>query len=97
MDEFLDFLDKLFDLLNEGSVTLRDVSIVFGSFLLMFAIFAAAWLLYSHHPQYEPVLYAALVLDGILFIAMMVWVIKLWMKVRAAQAARSAQTNQPGQ
>lgn len=74
-----------------------NVFMALGFVVLLYATGVPAAVLYQNHPQYKWVLVAALVFDGFLFVAMMVWEIKWWLKQRAAQAAGSPPTNQTGQ
>jgi membrane protein YdbS with pleckstrin-like domain len=74
-------------------LTRGNVIIAVGFVVLLYATGLPAVILYQNHPQYKWVFIA----DGILFIAMMVWEIKWYMKQRAAQVAGPAPTNQPGQ
>ncbi|MGD1107911.1 MAG: hypothetical protein ABR865_12770, partial [Terracidiphilus sp.] len=78
-------------------LTRGNVFMAVGFVVLLYATGVPAAVLYQNHPQYKWVLIAALVFDGLLFIAMFTWEIKWYMKQRAARAAGSAPTNQPGQ
>lgn len=73
------------------------VIIALGFVVILYGTGVPAAVLYQNHPQYKWVLISALVFDGLLFIAMMIFEIKWYMKQRAAQAAGSAPSNQPGQ
>jgi hypothetical protein len=50
-----------------------------GFVLLLYVIALPAVVLYEKHPQYKPLFVAAMVLDGVLFVAFMSWAI-VWRK-----------------
>jgi hypothetical protein len=66
------------DAARKGQLKLRMVVIAFGFVVLLYAIALPAVVLYSNHPQYKPVFFAAMVLDGLLVIVFMVWAIRAW-------------------
>ena len=78
------------DQARKGQLKVRTFVIGFGFVVLLYAIALPAVVLYSNHPQYKPVFIAALVLDGLLFIAMMVWAIRSWRRQANASAAASS-------
>jgi hypothetical protein len=77
-------------------LSVGTVVIAIGFVVILYGTGVPAAVLYQNHPQYKWVLIAALVFDGLLFIAMMIFEIKWYMKQRAASAG-SAPSNQPGQ
>lgn len=83
---------------REGmKLSAKDWVMAIGFVLLLYAIALPAALLYQNHPQYEWVLIAAMILDGILFVSGITWEIKWWIKHRAAALAASTQANRPRQ
>ncbi|HVN92441.1 MAG TPA: hypothetical protein VMT38_02030 [Terracidiphilus sp.] len=74
-----------------------DYVVAIGSVVFLYATAVPAAVLYQNHPQYEWVLIATLAVDGIAFIALLVYEVKWWIKHRAAAQAASAatETNQP--
>jgi hypothetical protein len=69
-----------------------DYVVAIGYVIFLYATGVSAAVFYQNHPQYEWVLIATLVLDGILTIAMFVYEIKWWIKHRAAAQAAAAQS-----
>ena len=75
-----------------------DYFVAIGTVIFLYATAVPAAVLYQNHPQYEWVLIATLAVDGMAFIALLVYEVKWWMKHRAAARAAqiAAQSNQPG-
>jgi cytochrome c biogenesis protein CcdA len=64
------------DSASKGQLKVRQLLFGFGFAILLYAIGVPAAVLYSKHPQYKPLFIAAIVLDGLLFIAFMVYGIR---------------------
>jgi heme/copper-type cytochrome/quinol oxidase subunit 4 len=79
------------DQARKGQLKVRTFVIGFGFVVLLYAIALPAVVLYSNHPQYKLVFIAAVVLDGLLFVAFMVWAIRGWRRQVSASAAASSE------
>jgi Na+-driven multidrug efflux pump len=64
------------DSASKGQLKVRQLVFGFCFAILLYAIGVPAAVLYTKHPQYKPVFIAAIVLDGLLFLAFMVWGIR---------------------
>jgi membrane protease YdiL (CAAX protease family) len=85
---------------KKGELNLRVGAIAFLFVVLLCAIALPATVLWVNHPGYKPVFIAAMVLDGVLFVAFMVWAIKFRAKqkaVRVTQIATAARASAEGQ
>ena len=71
------------DAARRGQLNWRIWPMAFGFVLFLYGTGIPAVLLYEKHPQYEPLLIAAVIFDGILFICFMGWAWR-WHSGRAA-------------
>jgi hypothetical protein len=78
------------DAARNGQANWKMWPIAIGSVVLLYAIGLPAAMLYQKCPQYKPLFVAAMVLDGLVFVAMMVWAVRYRRKLLAAQRAAVA-------
>jgi len=77
---------------KKGELSWRVGAMAFLFVVLLYAIALPATILWVNHPGYKPVFIAAMVLDGVLFVAFMAWAIKWRARQKAARAAQLATT-----
>jgi Na+/melibiose symporter-like transporter len=69
----------------KGQTNWKMWPIAFGFVLLLYLIGVPAAALYQKNPQDKPIFIAAMVLDGVVFVAMMVWAVRYSRRLRAAR------------
>jgi hypothetical protein len=82
------------DATRKGQVNWKVWPIAFGFVILLYAIALPAAALYQKGPQYKPLFVAAMALDGVVTVAMVVWALKYRRKMMLAQ--RAAEARGPG-
>lgn len=75
------------DAARKGQVNWKMWPIAFGYVLLLYAIGVPAAALYQKGPQYKPIFVAAMALDGIVFVSMILWAVRYRRKLMAARKA----------
>ena len=78
------------DAARKGQMNWKLWPIALGWVLLLYIIGLPAAMLYQKGPQYKPIFDAAMVLDGLVFVAMMVWAVRYRRKLLAAQRASAS-------
>jgi len=78
------------DATRKGRLKLKTWIIAFSFVAALYATGVPAAVLWQNHPQYFPVFVAAMVLDGVLMIAMFVWTYRTWINLKRDQAAQAA-------
>ena len=78
------------DAARKGQVNWTMWPIALGFVFLLYAIGVPAAMLYQKGSQYKPIFVAAMVLDGCVFVTMMVWAVKTRRKMMAARRAAEA-------
>jgi hypothetical protein len=75
------------DAARKGQVNLKVWPIAFGFVFLLYLIAVPAAALYQKGPQYKPVFLAAMALDALVALAMIVWAVRYRRKLIAARRA----------
>ncbi len=78
------------DAKRKGQLNWRIWAVAIGFVLFLYGTGLPAEILYDTHPQYKPVFIAAMVLDGLAFVAFMIWGWRWYARQSASKNSRTA-------